>query len=112
MQKAFVVRASAGESLKNLGRSWSQAVDASEDRPLAALLAEGWRVASVCPMPGDFDSCCLVVLESGGATAAFPQPLPDVPLAALAALRTPSAPATARRRWDGETIPLALFGVG
>ena len=104
MQKAMVVRASAGAS----ARSWSQAVDGGgADRPLAAWLAEGWRVANAHPMPGDLDSCCLVVLEHD-APAAHDRDH-DRPLAALTTGEKP--PARSPRVWDGETIPLSIFGL-
>jgi hypothetical protein len=105
MQKAMVVRATATNSAQGAARSWSQPVDgaAGDDRPLAALLSAGWRIANAFPMPGDLESSCLVVLEN-------PASATDAPLAALAEPALPPA-ANRSRAWDGETIPLGIFGL-
>jgi hypothetical protein len=105
MQKALVVRAQPVEAS---GRAWSQEVDQAggQDASVRDLLASGWQVAHTCPMPGEIDGCCLVVLErpQGGLKR-------DVPLAAINEPVYASAPASSSHVWDGETIPLSIFGV-
>ena len=112
MQKAVVVRFDADEMVRTVSSYEVDSEDAPRSAPLRELLAAGWRVVHSCPMPGELESCCLLILEDR--TPPVPNASRGVDRTAdftpdtLPACLTTSVPTD---EWDGESISLRPFGL-
>lgn len=104
MQKAVIVR-------EAFGKSWTEETDGSGPaRPLADLLAEGWKPLRQFPLPATEMGGYLLLV--GQARADLPQTMGnDVPLSSLNGPIPAMGLSDSEPTWDGETLSIQCFGV-